>query len=280
MQTVLVVIAIAGGLYLTVVTALFFFQRNIIYRPDPSYYTPADAGLTGVREVKLATPDGEQLIAWYAAAMPGKPTILYFHGNANGLKTRADRFRRFMDAGIGVFMLSYRGYSGSTGTPTEKAIIADAILAHEHLNQMGIATEGIIAYGESLGTGVAVQLAGARPVCALVLDAPYTSIRDVGKLYLPLMPIETILVDHFESDRNILKVTAPILILHGTKDRTIPFNLGLKLFDVAPEPKEMAVLEGAGHSDIYEFGALEKLLRFLDKVRQRTRIPEPAGGEF
>jgi uncharacterized protein len=125
-----------------------------------------------------------------------------------------------------------------------------------------------------------VQLASARPVRALVLDAPYTSIRDVGNLYLPLMPIEMILVDHFESDRNILKVKAPLLVLHGTKDRTIPFDLGLKLFNATPGPKEMAVLKGAGHSDIYEFGALERLQNFLDKVRQHSRIPEPAGDEF
>jgi fermentation-respiration switch protein FrsA (DUF1100 family) len=266
MQTVLVVTATAGGLYLAAATALFFFQRNIIYRPDPTYYTPADAKLTGVREVRLATPGGDQLIAWYAAARPGKPTLLYFHGNGHGLMTRADRFRRFLDAGIGIFMLSYRGYSGSTGTPTEKAIIADAALAYEHLLGMGVTPEDIIAYGESLGTGVAVQLAGAKPVRALVLDAPYTSILDVGRLYFPIMPIETILVDHYASDRNILKVKVPILILHGTKDRTIPFDLGLRLFNTAPEPKEMAALEGAGHSDIYEFGALERLQRFLDNV--------------
>jgi fermentation-respiration switch protein FrsA (DUF1100 family) len=128
---------------------------------------------------------------------------------------------------------------------------------------MGIAERAIVVYGESLGSGVAVQLAADRTVGALILDAPYTSLPDVGKLMYPLMPVETFMIDRFDSKTHILKVRAPILIMHGTQDSVVPITLGKALFEVAPEPKEMAVLAGAGHSNIYAFGAFARMDAFL-----------------
>jgi fermentation-respiration switch protein FrsA (DUF1100 family) len=211
----------------------------------------------------LQTPDGEQLIAWYAAAASGKPTFLYFHGNSGSLADRADRVRRFTGAGYGVFMPSYRGYSGSTGSPSETAIVADARLAYDHLRGLGVAERAIVLYGESLGSGVAVRLGSERAVGAVILDAPYTSLPDVGSMLYPFMPVQTLMLDRFESKTHIKAVRAPILILHGTTDTVIPIALGQQLFDAAPEPKEMAVLKGAGHSDIYAHGAFPRVENFL-----------------
>lgn len=264
MQTLLFIVAIAAVAYLAAAGALYTFQRKLIYYPDTTYYPPFDAGLSDVQEVLLYTPDGERLIAWRAAPVPGQPAILYFHGNAGGLAGRADRIRLFTEAGFGVFMLSYRGYSGSTGRPSERALAADAVLAYDYLRQLGVAPSDIIAYGESLGTGVAVQLAASHPVGALVLEAPYTSLPDIGKAIYPFMPVDTFMVDRFDSQRRITKVAAPILIMHGTKDTTIPLELGRALYDAAPEPKTFVAIEGAGHSDIYMFGALNRLTAFLE----------------
>ena len=267
MQTLLTTAAIAAALYLAALIALYVFQRSLIYYPDPTRYTPAQAGLSGVREVVIETQDGEHILAWWAPASPGRPTFLYFHGNAGGLITRADRIKRFAGAGFGVFMPAYRGYAGSSGKPSEAAIVADALLAYDYLRKAGIAPDDIIAYGESLGSGVAVQLAAARPVSALILDAPYTSLPDIGKHLYPFAPVATFMVDRFESKEHIAKVKAPILILHGTNDTTIPIELGRSLFDAAPEPKEMAAIQGAGHSDIYLFGAFTRLREFIDTQR-------------
>jgi fermentation-respiration switch protein FrsA (DUF1100 family) len=220
----------------------------------------------------LQTPDGARLIAWYAPPAAGKPTLLYFHGNAGGLSDRADRIKRFAGAGYGVFMPSYRGYSGSTGTPSELAINADARLAYEHLRKLGVAEQAIVLYGESLGSGVAVRLASEQPVGAVILDAPYTSLPDVGKLFYPVMPVQTFMVDRFDSKKHISAVRAPILILHGTNDQVVPFTLGKALFEAAPQPKEMVVLQGAGHSDIYAFGAFSRLDEFL-----RVHLREASG---
>lgn len=278
MQTLLTIAAAIGVIYLAAALSLYLFQRKLIYYPDAAYYTPADAGLSDVREVRLDTPDGASLLAWWSPARPGQPTLLYFHGNAGSLLGRADRIKRFAAAGFGVFMPAYRGYGGSTGAPSETALIADAQLAHEHLRQAGIAAADIIPYGESLGSGVAVQLAATRPVGALILDAPYTSLPDVGKALYPIMPVEMFMVDRFESKRHIAGVEAPILILHGSRDQTIPLAFGEALFEAAPEPKEMAVIEGAGHSDIYLFGAFAQLKAFIERHRREADMRQPVRG--
>ncbi|WP_245297019.1 MULTISPECIES: alpha/beta hydrolase [Rhodomicrobium] len=268
-QGLLIVALGLVGLYVAAAFSLYMLQRRLIYFPDSTYYTPEDEGLTDVREVKLDTPDGERVIAWWSRAAKGQPTLIYFHGNAGNLVDASERLKMYANVGLGVFMPSYRGYSGSSGRPSETALVADALLAYDYLRKQGLPASDIIPYGESLGTGVAVQLAAARPVGALILDAPYTSLPDVGKLLYPIMPVQTFMVDRFESKRHIAGVKAPILIMHGTADRTVPFSLGKQLFDLAPEPKQMAVLNGAGHSDIYNFGALARLRAFIAKYRQK-----------
>ena len=146
----------------------------------------------------LKTPDGARLVAWYGKAKPGQPTLLYFHGNAGSLAVRAERIRRFMDEGWGVYMMTYRGYGGSTGSPSETANVADARLAYGALVQEGVDPASIILYGESLGTGVAVRLATERPAGGLILDAPYTSIVEVAAQAYPFLPVRYFLKDRYE----------------------------------------------------------------------------------
>ncbi len=272
MHVLLTIAAIIAALYLIAVVSLYIFQRRLIYYPDPIHYTPAEAELPGVREVTIGTPDGERLVAWWAKASAGQPTILYFHGNAGGLNARAERIKRFAGAGFGVFMPAYRGYSGSSGEPSERALVADALLVYDDLRTAGVAADDIVAYGESLGSGVAVQLAAVRHVGALVLDAPYTSLPDIGKRLYPYAPVGTFMIDRFDSKTHIAKVKAPILILHGTNDTTVPIGLGRALFEIAPEPKEFAAIESAGHSNIYLFGAFARLEDFLSRHRSRPDL--------
>jgi fermentation-respiration switch protein FrsA (DUF1100 family) len=274
MSILLILGGITAGLYLTVALTAFFWQRKLIYFPDAAYVTPAEEDLDDVQEVKLATPDGETLIAWQVPAQPGKPTILYFHGNGGHLAMRGPRIQRFASVGLGVFMPAYRGYSGSTGSPSESAIVADAQLAYDHLRRSGLAARDILIYGESLGSGVATQVAASREAGALILDAPFTSVPDVGKLIYPYLPVEHFTIDRYESKRHISQVKAPILILHGTDDTVIPIEMGRALYHLAPEPKEMIELKGAGHSDIYMFGAIEPLRRFIDRIRQNRPTTE------
>jgi uncharacterized protein len=269
---------VAIGLYIAVALSLFIFQRRLLYHHDAAYHTPAEAGLGGVSEVLLHTPDGVKLVAWQSPPAAGQPILLYFHGNAGGLFERAERIRRFAREGIGVFMLAYRGYAGSGGAPSEAAIVADARLAYDHLIAQDIDPHQIVAYGESLGTGVAVQLAASRNVAAVILDAPYTSITDIAARLYPFIPVKLFLKDKFASVDYIARIRAPLLILHGERDMTIPVAFGRELYAQAPEPKEMHILAGAGHSDIYLHGALPLVKQFLARIMAAGGSRERAGG--
>ncbi len=127
------VAVLAMAFYTVSCLALYVFQRRLLYFPDPAHYTPQQAGLAGVEEIGLATPDGERLVAWYKPVPAPSPVLLYFHGNGGGLYLRRERIEALAGAGYGVFIVGYRGYSGSTGRPTEKALVADGLLAYDYL---------------------------------------------------------------------------------------------------------------------------------------------------
>jgi len=160
---------------------VYFGNRLFMYFPDPTRVAPAEAGLAHVKEIEIAADDGVTLVAWYASARDDKPTILYFHGNAANAASRAPKIETIRESGFGVFYLNNRGYGGSGGRPTEKDSVADAIAAYHHLIGLGVPVGKIVAYGESLGSGQAVRLGAARPVAAVVLEAPLTSTIDVAR---------------------------------------------------------------------------------------------------
>lgn len=256
--------------YLAIALAAYLGQRRLMYFPDRARTLPAAAGLAGVEERMLKTPDGARVVAWYGKARPGEPTILYFHGNAGSLLSRAPRVERFMKEGWGVYMVSYRGYSGGTGNPTESANVADARLAYGALLLEGVDPASVILYGESLGSGVAVRLATERQVGGVVLDAPYTAIVDIAAKAYPFLPVRLLLADRYESTRYIAQVKAPLLILHGERDVVIPVAMGRELFRLANEPKRLVTFPAGGHSDLYldGNGALEAVRDWVRKLER------------
>lgn len=256
--------ALAMGLLAMIVPVL---QRHLMYFPDTTYFTPAQAGLPGVEERVLETPDGARVIAWYGKAKPGQPTILYFHGNAGSLETRSERIRKYMARGFGVFMMTYRGFGGSSGEPSESSNVADAILAFNALTGSGVDPLDVIVYGESLGTGVAVQVAEEKRVAGLVLDAPYTSMVDLAALHHPFIPGRWFMTDRYETRRHIAKITAPLLVLHGEEDVVVPVAMGREIFSRAPEPKTLKTFPGAGHDDHYKFGSYDALYAWIAALR-------------
>jgi fermentation-respiration switch protein FrsA (DUF1100 family) len=257
----------AAGLYLAAGAAMYFLQRTFIYFPDPQRMAPADAGLADVSERTIETADGEKIIVWYAPAKPGQPTLLYFHGNGGALETRRDRIRKYMNRGRGIFMMSYRGYSGSTGTPTEAANVADAKLAYQALVKEGVQPDDIILYGESLGSGVAVQVARENPAQGLILDSPYTSLADIGAQVYWWLPVRWLMSDTYDSRRYIADLKLPLFILHGAEDEVVPAAMGQELYERANAPKEIAVLPGAGHNDHWQFGSFDKINDWIDRLR-------------
>lgn len=234
--------------YVVILAVLFIFQRNLQYFPDSRRIAPEAAGLAGVAEVELRTADGETLVAWYAPAPPDRPTVVYFHGNGGALWARSDRVRLFRETGYGVLMVSYRGYGGSTGSPTERGLVKDAAAAIGFLTGRGIALSQLILYGESLGTGVAVLAAAEHPPGAIVLESPFTSAADVAAGVYWWLPVRWLMKDRFESISVIGRITAPIVVIHGDRDEVVPLDLGKRLFAAANEPKAFFVREGHGHN--------------------------------
>lgn len=268
-------VLVLGAAYLVVGIAALIAQRKLMYFPDSTRVLPSSFALAGVEELVLRTPDGARLVAWYGRAAPGLPTLLYFHGNAGNLASRSERVRRFLAHGLGIFMLSYRGYSGSTGSPTERANVADAKLAYDMLVKEGVAPEDIILYGESLGSGVAVQLAAERSVGALVLDAPYTSIVDMAARVYPIFPVRWFVFDRYETMRYLPDVHAPVLVIHGEEDEVIPVEMGRAVYAAANGPKEIVTFPGARHSDHHLFGSYEEIFRWIDGIGHHAKGPHP-----
>jgi fermentation-respiration switch protein FrsA (DUF1100 family) len=260
-------IILAVVFYAIAVAVMYFAQRRFIYFPDPTRTTPRAAGLANVVERIIATPDGEKIVAWYGKAAVGQPTLLYFHGNGGALELRAGRIARYLDRGRGIFMMSYRGYSGSTGSPSEPKNVADAKLAYEALVADGVSPDDIILYGESLGTGVAIEVAAEKKVAGVILDSPFTSIVERAAQLYPWLPVRLLLQDRYESIQRIRDVHAPLFILHGEADNIVPVEMGRELYEAANEPKEIKTLPGAGHADHNDFGSFEIINRWIDRLR-------------
>lgn len=238
-------------------------QRALLYFPSDRLPTPAEIGATDYQVVQLTTVDGLVLTAWYAPARDGRATIVYLHGNAGNIAGRVPKLRPFRAAGYGVLLVGYRGYGGNPGTPSEAGLLADGAAGLAFLADAGVASDEMVLFGESLGAAMAVQLAADRQVAALILEAPFTSIIDAGSYHYPFLPVETLAEDRFESIRHIAKVTAPVLIVHGERDRVVPVAQGRRLLAAASEPKRGAFLPLAGHNNLAAFGVADIQLAFL-----------------
>ena len=254
------------GLYLLVVVAMFVFQRQLQYFPGHRAPSPQDVGLRGVDVLDLPTPDGETVRLWYVPARQGMPTVLFFHGNAGEMADRADRFAVYQAAGLGVAFLSYRGYGGSTGQISEAGLITDATAAYDWLIVQGVAATRIMLVGESLGTGVAVQLAAMHPVGGVALEAPYTSTADVATGVYPWLPVRLLMKDQFRSIDHIANVTAPLLIQHGDADAAIPYPMGQTLFAAANAPKAFETLANQGHEALFQPAVWAREIAFFARL--------------
>lgn len=236
--------AAAGYMYLN--------QRSFIFVPTGQLETPEAKGLANVSVEMVAMKDGTNTTLWSAEADEGAPTVLYFHGNSSNLSARHNRFKQIMDSGYGLYAPTYRGYPGSEGAPSENVIISDAL---EHYDRLAATGAPVILHGESLGTGVATAVAAQRPDARLlVLEAPYTALLDIASDGYPWLPVAALMKDPMLTRERIKSVQSPVLILHGTADQVIPVDHGNRLYELAPEPKELKLYDDVRHSDLWKNG--------------------------
>lgn len=264
MKRVLRLVGTALTFYAGLVAFMYLFQQNLMYHPSSERVGLEALDLDSLRPVEIPTDDGLTLRHWFSPPRDlTSPVIVYFQGNAGGLETRAVKYRDWINRGWGVFLVGYRGY-GNPGTPSEEALYADSRAAIRYLDQKAIWPEGLILYGESLGTGVATQMALDFPVKALVLEAPFTSYPDVGAVYYPYLPVHWLARDRYENLSKIGRISAPLLVIHGDADKTVPFDQGKRIFEAAPEPKWFHAVPGAGHNNLYDFDAAKAVREFVE----------------
>ncbi len=269
-RLLLVLPALALALYAAPLAYLYAFQRAYVFRPSQERVHPAEAGLPGAQVHEVATADGERILVWYVPPpASGAPVIVSFHGQTGTVARVAERLRAFAAAGFGVLGVSYRGYGGSTGVPTEEGLHRDAQAAFAWLEARSAGARRFV-HGFSLGAAVAVRLAAERAVDGLILEAPFASAVDVAAIRYPVFPVRWLMHDPFRSDLAIPNVTAPLLVLHGTEDRTVPIAQGEKLFGLAGGTKRFVAYPGAGHNDLPRHGAVDEMVRF---VRDLSRAP-------
>ena len=270
-QVLIYSVLIAIAVYALIVVVMYVGQRGLMYPARGTAGPPAAAGLSDAREIRIETADGLRLLSWYQAPQPGRPVVIYFHGNAGTVAERAYKAAIFGAQGTGFLLAEYRGYGGNPGKPTEAGLYEDARANLAWLKAQGIEPESTIIYGESLGTGVATQAAwelalAGTPARGLILEAPFTSMVDVAAVLYSWLPVRRLIHDTYDSLAKIAKIDAPLLVIHGTADRTVPFDQGQRLFAAATEPKDGAWLTGAGHANVYDFGAAQAMMTFISSL--------------
>ena len=251
-----------AGLGLTLIGAMLLrgIERLIFYPTPGVDVRPEQIGVP-VDEVYFETEDGVRIHAYWLPNPDAPRALLFLMGNAGNASRRLPNAALLRELGVSVLLLDYRGYGLSEGTPSELGVQADARAALAELGRRGFAPERVVLFGRSLGGAVAVELARDRPLAGVILESTFTSASDVANSVLP--PLGFLLRGRLRSDLAIASLRAPVLFFHGDRDRTIPIELGRRLYELAPEPKRFVVLAGAGHDDTVRVGGRA----YLDEIR-------------
>jgi fermentation-respiration switch protein FrsA (DUF1100 family) len=250
---------------------MYFAQRTLLFPGASNSGGAGAAALPWAERVTIATPDGEALAALHAPAAQGRPTFLFFPGNGDDIVGYGFLADMLEARGFGLLAVSYRGYPGSTGSPSETGLLTDGLAAFDWLSAHA-GSSPIVILGRSLGTGVAVNTAAERDAAAIVLVSAYDSIVAVARGRYPYLPVGLLIRDSFRSDQRIGRVLEPKLFVHGDLDTSIPSSSGKALFDAAPEPKRFSIQPGLGHNDIWTPAVVAEIMAFADAVTH----PAPA----
>ena len=257
---------IIGAFYVGLVFLLFIFQRNILFVPDRSKPNLTDSNVPEMSEVNIETKDGLTLLSWFYRGQAEKPVIIYFQGNAGNISDRDYKARFLIDNGFSVLLMGYRGYGGNQGQPSEEGLRNDGEAALAFAAKEGFKKTDIILYGESLGTGVVVNLGIGSEFRGLILEAPYTSVEALAKKRYWFIPVSFLLRDKFDSIDKVSQLNSPTLVLHGDADKVIKMDYGKQLYEAIPHPKKFIAFPGGGHSNLFDFGAGIKIVSFIDTL--------------
>ncbi len=260
---ILIVFAIG---YAGVVAYMYVNQRTLQYNAIGEVYALESTDLEEARAIAIAS-GGSEINGWYQAPRPGMPVILYYKGNSKSFTEENERYERFVADGYGFLAFDYRGFPASPGDISEANILTDALAAHDWLAAQTDAP--ILIWGRSLGSGPATYVASQRDATALLLETPFLSAVNVAAERYPVLPVGLVMQDQFRNDLWIENVAEPVLIAHGTADRTIDVTNGERLYALAPNPNALWIVEGADHSDLWDAGIWQQAVPFFDTALGR-----------
>ena len=243
----LVVVLAAGAL-----AAGWGLQRRLIYYPGPSVVPPVASVLPGAREVRLHTADGLELGAWLMPASgPGRDvTVLVANGNAGNRSLRAPLAAVLSRAGMAVLLFDYRGYGGSSGTPSEAGLALDVRAAHQYLiEDRGVRQDRLLYFGESLGAAVVTELATEHPPAGLLLRSPFVELAAVGRAHYPYLPVDALLRDRYPLAEQLARIAVPATVVYGTEDGIVPPDQSRAVATHAGGPTVLVAVRGADHND-------------------------------
>lgn len=241
------------AIYCVLVGLAYFFSNILIFQKPASGYRDSES------IIKLKTSDGALISAVYLPNEKAKYVILFSHGNATDIGYSMPLFQMFHQWGFSVFAYDYHGYGTSQGFPTESNAYKDVDAAYDYLTKvLQINPDRIIAYGQSVGAALAIDLASRREVAGVIAQSPFVTAFRV-LTYIPLFPF-----DKFNNLKKIWRISCPILVIHGTRDSVIPFWHGRRVYKQANPPKYYYWVEGAGHNDLF-FVAGKRYFEVLDE---------------
>jgi len=252
--------------YLAVILFIYFYQRNLLYHPSENNYLNDKINFK-YEEILIETEKNIQIKSWFIKKDLKKfKTLVFFHGNAGNLLNRVHKINELEKLDINILLTSWRGFSGNKGKPTEQNLYSDANKIIKWLGAQEVNYKDIILYGESLGTGVAIELASKNNYGGIILESPFTSIKDAAKIYYPYLPVNLLLKDRYDSKSKIKDIKTPILIMHGKMDKIVPQKMGLELFEKANNPKFSYFPNDDDHMMEFNSTLLEKISLFLKKI--------------
>ena len=250
--------------YISVVVFLFFYQRKLLYHPGENNYLDETQLNHTIENTLIQSND--KLVSWYFKKNPKFKTILFFHGNAGKLDNRVYKLNELSKLELNYLIVAYRGFSGNAGKPTESGLYEDANFAKIWLNKNGVKDKDIIIYGESLGTAVAIDLASRYNFSGIILESPFTSMLDLAQKYYPIFPVKLILKDRYESRKKLNDIKSPVLVMHGKKDKIVPFYMGEQILEALSSPKFSYFNDKDDHMMEYNQDLLGSIKNFLVQV--------------
>ena len=253
-------------IYLSVLIVLFIFQRSLMYHPLENNYF-GDKLEVNIEKVKIPTSDNINLLGWFHKKDLKKfKTIIYFHGNAGSLENRIHKLNHFKDIDVNFLIISWRGFSGNSGKPSEQGLYKDGKSTIDWLKKFGLDEKDIILYGESLGTGVATEIAQYKGFAGLILETPFTSMIEAARNFYPYIPVGLLLKDKFTNDTKIQNINIPVLVMHGEVDQIVPFWMGQKIYEMANQPKYSYFTKSDDHMMVYDEKLVFALKTFIESL--------------